>query len=442
MVQLDAKGLIKACQALNSRISSRDWPGATREIIEIYLDEAERSKTPDDAIERACIAYWGSDTFFRIFGDKPRRGIREAMRRAASEFASDPQEVASNSEVRPDDLASQLRWFSEKKKWPKGLESMPELLAKAAAAVSAVPAPAAVDVVRAMLKKSKDDLHERKQWGGPTIGAEQIEQRILVYEDVIAVLSALDQVKRTDDEEETYQIGVRDGYSQAVQEIDQLTGGDGEYRYCTNNDPDRHTPGPAEMIGRIVARFETLNLIDEAEKRGDFWDAPGHAAQDNTRLAVKALDAAFGLGVSEAHELLRENAGAKRIYDCAISALCSQMQDAPERKPLDLNITKEWFEKRAALEGDHEIGAGRLKLTASIDPTPEELAELHRLAHRVPEGWQLVPIEPTRMMDYAGHDKFVGVSSSCYQGLDPHREIWSAMLSAVSAKQDGAPDAS
>lgn len=137
MAQLDAKGLMMACQALNARISSRDWPGATREIIEIYLDETERSKSPDDAIERACIAYWGSHTFFRIFGEKSRRGIREAMRRAASEFESDPPAVVDNLEVRPDDLASQLRWFSEKKKWPKGLEGMPELLAKAADALSA-----------------------------------------------------------------------------------------------------------------------------------------------------------------------------------------------------------------------------------------------------------------------------------------------------------------
>ncbi|CAN7301136.1 hypothetical protein LJR221_001498 [Agrobacterium tumefaciens] len=106
-------------------------------------------------------------------------------------------------------------------------------------------------------------------------------------------------------------------------------------------------------------------------------------------------------------------------------------------KPLDLTITKEWFEKRAALEGDHEIGAGARKITASIDPTPEELAELHRLAHRIPEGWQLVPKEPTRMMDYAGHDKFVDIGSSRYQGLDPHREIWSAMLAAAPAGQDG-----
>lgn len=28
------------------------------------------------------------------------------------------------------------------------------------------------------------------------------------------------------------------------------------------------------------------------------------------------------------------------------------------RKPMKMDITKEWFNRRAALEGDHEIGAG------------------------------------------------------------------------------------
>lgn len=31
------------------------------------------------------------------------------------------------------------------------------------------------------------------------------------------------------------------------------------------------------------------------------------------------------------------------------------------------------------------------KVTISVSPTPEELEELHRLAHRVPEGWRLMP---------------------------------------------------
>lgn len=68
--------------------------------------------------------------------------------------------------------------------------------------------------------------------------------------------------------DEAYELGKRDGYSDAVKQIDQLTGGDGEYRYCSDHAPERHTPGPAEMVQRIVDRFETLNLIDDAAKSG------------------------------------------------------------------------------------------------------------------------------------------------------------------------------
>ncbi|QVJ07685.1 hypothetical protein L7H23_01325 [Sphingopyxis sp. BSN-002] len=60
---------------------------------------------------------------------------------------------------------------------------------------------------------------------------------------------------RTDDEaQDSFHIGVRDGFSEAVQLIDVLTGGDGEYRFCTDGDPERHCPTPAEMIARIVER--------------------------------------------------------------------------------------------------------------------------------------------------------------------------------------------
>lgn len=82
--------------------------------------------------------------------------------------------------------------------------------------------------------------------------------------------------------DDAYEIGKRDGYSEAVQQIDQLTGGDGEYRYCLGDEgSSRHTPGPAEMIQRIVDRFEVLNLLDEATRTGSDQpdDAPAPAPQ-------------------------------------------------------------------------------------------------------------------------------------------------------------------
>lgn len=56
--------------------------------------------------------------------------------------------------------------------------------------------------------------------------------------------------------DEAYEIGKEDGYSEAVQQIDQLTGGDGEYRYCLGMEySERHCPDPETMIRRIVERF-------------------------------------------------------------------------------------------------------------------------------------------------------------------------------------------
>ncbi|UYZ08576.1 hypothetical protein CFBP5507_06125 [Agrobacterium salinitolerans] len=138
------------------------------------------------------------------------------------------------------------------------------------------------------------------------------------------------------------------------------------------------------------------------------------------------------------------------------SAVAAHVQDVTENKPLDLNITREWFEKRSALEGDHEIGAGRRKLTASIDPTPEELYELYRIAHRIPEGWQLVPIKPTKDMAYAAACAHYGkkrvdqtgiegismtVNNIDYNFSAAFRRFWKGALAAAPAKQECATDA-
>lgn len=61
-----------------------------------------------------------------------------------------------------------------------------------------------------------------------------------------------------DDEEEAYRIGKRDGYEAAVQDIDHLTGGDGEYRVSADN-PERHVPDAYAMKAKIVERFEALS---------------------------------------------------------------------------------------------------------------------------------------------------------------------------------------
>lgn len=58
------------------------------------------------------------------------------------------------------------------------------------------------------------------------------------------------------DEEQAFHVGHRDGFSEAVQMIDLLTGGDGEYRCCIGPGcEDRHCPDPDAMLKRIVARL-------------------------------------------------------------------------------------------------------------------------------------------------------------------------------------------
>lgn len=84
----------------------------------------------------------------------------------------------------------------------------------------------------------------------------------------LAIAGELQKI-RAEADDETYEIGKRDGYSEAVQQIDQLTGGDGEYRYCLGDESSvRHTPDPATMVQRIADRFEVLNLLDQATKDG------------------------------------------------------------------------------------------------------------------------------------------------------------------------------
>jgi hypothetical protein len=65
------------------------------------------------------------------------------------------------------------------------------------------------------------------------------------------------------DDDETYEIGKRDGYEKAVQDIDLLTGGDGEYRYVMGVASDSHCPDAETMKARIAERFSRLSPTPE-----------------------------------------------------------------------------------------------------------------------------------------------------------------------------------
>jgi hypothetical protein len=78
------------------------------------------------------------------------------------------------------------------------------------------------------------------------------------YENVVSAHAALIQHSTDtggDESDEAYEIGKRDGYEKAVQDIDLLTGGDGEYRYVMGVQSDRHCPDAETMKQRIAERF-------------------------------------------------------------------------------------------------------------------------------------------------------------------------------------------
>lgn len=198
--------------------------------------------------------------------------------------------------------------------------------------------------------------------------------------DLLSALSAQVQDARSDDEEEIYEIGVREGYERAVQEIDIKTGGDGEYRYCTDHDPERHTPDASAMIQRIVDRFETLNLIGEAEKRGDFWDAPGSAqVQDESEIIECLLS------------------GKPFVFDPSTNFCHRDDGGAPEH-------------------GIKYVPAAQVQDVA---------------------GWKLVPIEPTEEMKKAGREEAEDCEDVYGSAIYSTAEIYRAMLAAAPAKQEG-----
>jgi hypothetical protein len=76
------------------------------------------------------------------------------------------------------------------------------------------------------------------------------------------------EADRAADEQETYDIGHRDGYESAVQDVDLMTGGDGEYYASTI--PGHGCPDPAAMKARIDERFKALTArAEKAEQQRD-----------------------------------------------------------------------------------------------------------------------------------------------------------------------------
>lgn len=107
---------------------------------------------------------------------------------------------------------------------------------------------------------------------GPEFGTHEAlwSECINSLPDLLSHIDALEaRVEEAEkNEEEAYDIGKRDGYSDSVQRIDIETGGEGEYRYCLGNEgSERHCPDPGAMKIRIQERFAALAERAEAAER-------------------------------------------------------------------------------------------------------------------------------------------------------------------------------
>ncbi|MFG1413408.1 hypothetical protein V5G24_20060 [Xanthobacter sp. VTT E-85241] len=91
-----------------------------------------------------------------------------------------------------------------------------------------------------------------------------------------------------DDPDEAYELGKRDGREDAAQEIDRLTGGDGEYSFSTFQGEGCSTP--EAMIQRIVDRFSALEEFEKLYLAHVMSPAPaGVDAVTSTKAAFEAF---------------------------------------------------------------------------------------------------------------------------------------------------------
>jgi len=87
-------------------------------------------------------------------------------------------------------------------------------------------------------------------------------------------------------EDETYEIGKRDGYEQAIQELDIATGGDGEFKGSTI--PGATVDVPA-MRQRILDRFAAANeALDQRQKVVVDWGKLAFGAEHMADKIVRA----------------------------------------------------------------------------------------------------------------------------------------------------------
>jgi len=134
---------------------------------------------------------------------------------------------------------------------------------------------------------------------------------------------------------EDYEIGKRDGYEEAVQDIDLLTGGDGEYVCAPGaGSLEAHCPTPDHMKLRIKDRFDRLTpamSATPAQPAGDVRERVARAITDVIRLAEKKVARGGKIGPATEAHIAKAYKTADRIL-AALSATPAQSGWRPEVK--------------------------------------------------------------------------------------------------------------
>lgn len=139
---------------------------------------------------------------------------------------------------------------------------------------------------------------------------------------------------------------------------------------CVGKQPSGLLGCGPKYVQKAGVRF-TLEWLEG--RMAENWNRRSPALEAVKHADFAALEAAYIRGANwwsenqDFGELLM-----KAAHDYA------DKQQQPE--PMKLDISREWFEKRAAAEGDLEIGAGSSK-TMTLNLTDEEIAELEKLVN-------------------------------------------------------------
>lgn len=88
-----------------------------------------------------------------------------------------------------------------------------------------------------------------------------------------------------------------------------------------------------DLLAPVLPKHENVveaeRILFAAQRQHDLATYRAlHERVDPFGRARLHMDEAFGLGRDQAHQLIRTNAGAKRVYDCAINAIARVLESS------------------------------------------------------------------------------------------------------------------